>query len=191
MPVLYTILMVLLLIAAIFLSSLRLKLGNEQHKKTHPPQKQQEEFLKACELYLEYRKDPSEHPHPAKDAKCDAGLDISSQGYLPACLKSTVIPKGADIKWLLREDASPEYMTYNAIETVSQNTFLECQTQDGLLSGYSQDARFWNESTFDIDGWKRYCREMSKAFNQLVDRYMAEVQDETIKGPKIDLGDLS
>ena len=188
---LYIILAVILLVAAIFISSMRLKLGNEQYKNTHPPKKQQEEFLKACELYLEYRKDPAEHPKPAKDAKRDAGLDISSQGYLPACLKSTVIPRGAELKWIVSEDASPAYMTYQAIETVSQQTFCECQTQDGLLTGYSQDPRFWKETTFDIDGWKRYCCEMSEAFNQLVDRYLTEVQDETVKGPKINLDDPS
>lgn len=193
MSSLYVILFVLLLAAAIFVSSLRLRLGNEQHRKTHPPKKQQEEFLKACELYLEYRKNPAEHSNPAKDAKRDAGLHIHSEGYLPACMESTVLPRGMDINLRLGVDTDPAYMSYRAIETVSQQSFLECQKQDALLSGYSKDARFWKETTFDIDGWNRYCREMREAFNALVDRYLNEVQEtpSSTLGPKIDPEDLS
>lgn len=187
MSFLYVILAILLLVAAIVITSIRLRLGNERYLKTHPPKKHQEEFLKACELYLEYRKDPAGHPKPARDAKRDAGLHISAQGYLPACMDSTALPRGMDIKLRLSVDDDPAYMSFHAIKTASQQSFHECQVQDSLLSGYSQDKRFWKESTFDINSWTLYCSEMNEAFNSLVDRYLSEAQENEIPeiGPKI------
>ncbi len=155
-----------------YLNVVKQKATTELYQKLHPPKKQQEEFLKACELYLEYRKNPEEHPEPAKDAKRDAALDIQKQGFLPAALEHLAHPKDQKKRLaLIIRDGEPSHITYQAIETASQAAFRTCQEQDALLSGYSQDKRFWNDATFNTDAWERYCNEMDQAFQQIAERY--------------------
>ena len=194
MSFLYGLAFVVGLLILISLNVVKQKATTELYQKLHPPKKQQEEFLKACALYLEYRKDPETHPEPAKDAKRDAAKDIQDQGFLPACLEHLGSPKDQKARLkLFAADRQPAHITYQAIKTVSLTAFRACQAQDQLLSGYSQDKRFWNGATFDPDKWALYCSEMDHSFNQMVDRYLNEVQDASPLevGPKTDQADLS
>ena len=128
MSFLYTLAFVVGLLILIFLNIVKQRANTELYRKLHPPKKQQEEFLKACELFLEYRKNPEEHPEPVKDAKRDAALDIQEQGFLPACLEHLGYPKDKNARLkLYAADGEPEHITYRAIETVSQETFRACQ----------------------------------------------------------------
>ena len=172
MTVLYVLAFVAGMAILIYLNVVKQKATTELYRKLHPPKKQQEEFLTACRLYLEYRKYPEEHPEPAKDAKRDAAHEIQEQGFLPACLEHLGYPKKqVDRLALYAADGEPEHLTYRAIETASREAFLACQTQDQSLSGYSQDKRFWNDATFDPDAWNRYCLEMNQEFQKLADLY--------------------
>lgn len=192
MTIVSAIVFVAALAILIFLTVVKNRAGAELHAKLHPPKKEQEEFLKACELYLEYRKNPEEHPNLMADAKYDAAVQIRTDGFLPAALKSLPVhstnkmKKPVDYKAIIRADGEPAYMTYDAIRTVSQKAFLECRKQDGMLTGYSQDKRFWNDDVFNIEAWKNYCDDMEIVFNQMVDRYQEEVDDGTEKGPKME-----
>ena len=172
----------------IFLTVVKQKATTELHHKLHPPKKQQEEFLKACELYLEYRKDPESHPIPAKHAKRDAAKDILEQGHLPAALIHLEFPKNPHARLLLMtQDSEPAHLTYRAIETASQEAFLICRQQDQDLTGYMQDKRFWNGGTLDTAAWSSYCEETELAYNQMVERYLKELPPESATeiGPKI------
>ena len=174
----------------IFLTVVKQKATTELHHKLHPPKKEQEEFLMACERYLEYRKQPEEHPQLLADAKYDAAVQIRTEGFLPAALEclpvqnDNKLKKPVDYKAIIRADGEPAYMTYKAIETVNRTAFLEARKRDALLSGYAQDKRFWNQDCFNPEAWKQYCAEMDEAFSRMVDRYLAEVEDGTEKGPK-------
>ena len=175
----------------IYLNVVKNRASMELHAKLHPPKKEQEEFLLACERYLEYRKQPEEHPQLLADAKYDAAVQIRTEGFLPAALESLPVrstdkmKKPVDYKAIIRADGEPAYMTYKAIETVSRTAFLEARKRDALLSGYSQDKRFWRQDCFNTEAWEQYCAEMDEAFNRMVDRYLAEVEDSTEKGPKL------
>ena len=171
----------------IFLTVVKQRATTELHHKLHPPKKQQEEFLKACELYLEYRKDPETHPGPAKDAKRDAAKDILEQGHLPAALVHLEFPKNPHARLLLMtQDGEPAHFTYRAIETASQETFLTCRQQDQNLTGCMQDKQFWNGDTFSAEAWSHYCGDMEHAYNQMVERYLNELPPEFSSeiGPK-------
>lgn len=188
MSFLYGLAFVVGLVILISLNVVKQKATTELYQKLHPPKKQQEEFLKACALYLEYQKNSEEHPEPAEDAKRGAALDIQSQGFLPACLEHLGSPKDQKARLkLFAADRQPAHITYQAIKTVSLTAFRACQAQDQLLSGYSQDKRFWNGATFDPDKWNRYCSEMDHSFNQMVDRYLNELPSgaSSETGPKI------
>lgn len=191
MSVVYGIAFVAAMAFLIFLNVVKNRSSAELYAKLHPPKKEQEEFLKVCELYLAYRNQPEEHSQPVVDAKYDAAVQIRTDGFLPAALESLPVrstdkmKKPVDYKAIIRADGEPAYMTYKAIETVSRTAFLEAQKRDALLSGYAQDKRFWNQDCFNTEAWKQYCAEMNEAFNRMVDRYLAEVQDGTEKGPKI------
>ncbi len=191
MSVVYGIAFVAAMAFLIFLNVVKNRSSAELYAKLHPPKKEQEEFLKVCELYLAYRNQPEEHPRPVVDAKYDAAVQIRTDGFLPAALESLPVrstdkmKKPVDYKAIIRADGEPAYMTCKAIETVSRTAFLEAQKRDALLSGYAQDKRFWNQDCFNTEAWKQYCAEMNEAFNRMVDRYLAEVQDGTEKGPKI------
>ena len=191
MSVVYGIAFVAALAFLIFLNVVKNRASAELHAKLHPPKKEQEEFLNACERYLEYRNQKEEHPQPVADAKYDAAVQIRTEGFLPAALERLPTPntgkmkRPVDYKAIIRADAEPAYMTYKAIETVSRDAFLEARKRDALLSGYSQDKRFWNQDCFSQEAWKQYCAEMDEAFNRMVDRYLAEVEDGTEKGPKV------
>ena len=172
----------------IFLTVVKQKATTELHHKLHPPKKQQEEFLKACQLYLEYRKDPEAHPEPAKDAKRDAAKDILAQGYLPAALVHLEFPKNPHARLLLMtQDGEPAHFTYRAIETASQEAFLTCRQQDQTLTGCMQDKQFWNGDTFSAEAWSHYCGDMELAYNQLVERCLKELPPEAAFkiGPQI------
>lgn len=166
-----------LLAALIALNVVKNRANADLHAKLHPPKKEQEEFLKACELYLEYCEKPEEHPEPEADAKYDAAVAVRKEGFLPMALERLPVQnpgKGkrkVDYKSFLRADGEPEYVTYDAIRTASREVFLKCRKQDQLLSGYSQDPRFWNEGTFHIGAWETYCGEMDAAFDQLAERF--------------------
>jgi hypothetical protein len=191
MSVVYGIAFVAAMAFLIFLNVVKNRTSAELYAKLHPPKKEQEEFLKACELYLAYRNQPEEHLQPVMDAKYDAAVQIRTDGFLPAALESLPVrstdkmKKPVDYKAIIRADGEPEYMTYKAIETVSRAAFLEAQKRDALLSGYAQDKRFWNQDCFNAEAWKQYCAERNEAFNRMVDRYLAEVEDGTEKGPGI------
>lgn len=191
MSVVYGIAFVAAMAFLIFLNVVKNRSSAELYAKLHPPKKEQEEFLKVCELYLAYRNQPEEHSQPVVDAKYDAAVQIRTDGFLPAALESLPVrstdkmKKPVDYKAIIRADGEPAYMTYKAIETVSRTAFLEAQKRDALLSGYAQDKRFWNQDCFNTEAWKQYCAEMNEAFNRMVDRYLTEVQDGTEKGPKI------
>ena len=191
MSVVYGIAFVAAMAFLIFLNVVKNRSSAELYAKLHPPKKEQEEFLKVCELYLAYRNQLEEHSQPVVDAKYDAAVQIRTDGFLPAALESLPVrstdkmKKPVDYKAIIRADGEPAYMTYKAIETVSRTAFLEAQKRDALLSGYAQDKRFWNQDCFNTEAWKQYCAEMNEAFNRMVDRYLAEVQDGTEKGPRI------
>ena len=191
MSIVYGIAFVAALAFLIFLNVVKNRAGAELHAKLHPPKKEQEEFLLVCERYLEYRNQLEEHPHLLADAKYDAAVQIRTEGFLPAALESLPVrstdkmKKPVDYKAIIRADGEPAYMTYTAIETVSRTAFLEARKRDALLSGYAQDKRFWNQDCFNPEAWKQYCAEMDEAFNRMVDRYLAEVEDGTEKGPKL------
>ena len=191
MSVVYGIAFVAAMAFLIFLNVVKNRSSAELYAKLHPPKKEQEEFLKVCELYLAYRNQPEEHSQPVVDAKYDAAVQIRTDGFLPAALESLPVrstdkmKEPVDYKAIIRADGEPAYMTYKAIETVSRTAFLEAQKRDALLSGYAQDKRFWNQDCFNTEAWKQYCAEMNEAFNRMVDRYLTEVQDGTEKGPKI------
>jgi hypothetical protein len=191
MSVVYGIAFVAALAFLIFLNVVKNRASAELHTKLHPPKKEQEEFLKACELYLEYRNQPEEHPQLVADAKYDAAVQIRTDGFLPAALESLPVQstdkmkKPVDYKAIIRANGEPAYMTYKAIETVSRAAFLEAQKRDALLSGYSQDKRFWNQDCFNTEAWKQYCAEMNESFNRMVDRYLEEVKDGAEKGSRI------
>lgn len=188
MSVMFGILVVLGIALLMFLNIVKQKATTDLYQKMHPPKKEQEEFLKACELYLEYRKDPETHPEPARDAKRDAAMAVENEGFLPAALEHLGYPKDPKKRAvLLAADKEPTHITYQSIETVSRAAFLACREEDRGLAGYSQDKRFWNDSTFSNDAWNRYIAEMDAAFNQMVDRYLSEVADTTAEfGPHID-----
>jgi hypothetical protein len=149
----------------------------ELHTKLHPPKKEQEEFLKTCELYLEYCEKPEEHPEPEADAKYDAAVSVRMEGFLPMAWERLPVQNAGkgkrkvDYKSFLRSDGEPEYVTYDAIRNMSRDVFLKCRKQDQLLSGYSQDPRFWKEGTFNNGAWETYCGEMDAAFSQLEERF--------------------
>lgn len=178
MSFLYGAAFLVLLAVLIFLSVVRNRAGADLHAKLHPPRKEQEEFLKACELYLEYKNDLETHPEPEADAKYDAAVWIRKEGYLPAALEQLPVQstdrrfkKKLDHKKIMREDGEPAYMTYDAIRNIRQEAFRSAQKQDGLLTGYAQDPRFWREDgTFDTEAWKTYCADMNAAFSQLAER---------------------
>lgn len=159
----------------LFLTMVKHKADTELHHKLHPPKKQQEEFLKACALYLEYRNAPEAHPSPVRDAKRDAALAIQEEGFLPAALEHLAFPKKEEKRMaLLCADGEPKQFTYQAIQTVSAESFRVCQQQDQGLTGYSQDPRFWNGETFDTQAWEVYCGEMDRVFRELADRFSRE-----------------
>ena len=177
MSFLYGAAFLVLLAVLIFLSVVRNKVGVKLHVKLHPPKKQQEEFLKACELYLEYRNDPQEHPEPESDAKYNAAVWIQKDGFLPAALEELPVrrteklfQRPVDYKAMMREEGEPAYMTYEAIRKICREALLEARKQDQLLSGYTQDPRFWNGDTFNAEAWKAYCAEMDAAFDRLADQ---------------------
>lgn len=176
MSLLSVIAFLVLLALLIFVSVIRNRANTLLHEKLHPPKKEQEEFLKACELYLEYREKPEEHPEPEADAKYDAAVIVRKEGFLPMALEHLPVQNSGkgrpkvDYKKSLRADGEPEYVTYDAIRTMSRDAFLKCRKQDQLLSGYSQDPRFWNNDTFNNGAWGTYCSEMDDAFDQLAER---------------------
>lgn len=188
MSVLFGVVAIGALALIIFLTIVKQKATTDLYRKMHPPKKQQEEFLKACELYLEYRKNPEEHPEPARDAKRDAAADIQTQGYLPAALIHLGFPKDPRKRAaLMVADQEPAHITYHAIETMSREAFLVCRKEDSGLTGYAQDPCFWNGPTFSNDTWKQYLAEMDTAFNNMVARYLSEVADsDAAFGPHID-----
>ena len=177
MSVLHVVLFVLLLVCLIFLSVVRNKASTDLHAKLHPPKKAQEEFLKACELYLEYRETPQEHPEPEAEAKYDAAVWIRTAGFLPMALERLPVQrtkrfeKPTDYKTILRADGEPEYVTYEAIRAVSHEAFLACRKQDEGLSGYIQDPCFWQDGTLKREAWADYCAEMDAAFEQIQARF--------------------
>ena len=187
MTIVYVIGFVAAMAFLIYLNVVKNRASAELHAKLHPPKKEQEEFLKVCELYLEYRKASEEHPNPAADAKYDAAVQIRTDGFLPAALErlpvhsTNKMKKAVDYKAILRADGEPAYMTYEAIRTVSQTAFRESRKQDEMLTGYSQDKRFWNNDVFNMEAWKSYCDDMDSAFNQMVERYASEVDGGTEK----------
>lgn len=179
--------------ALIFLTVVKNRASADLHSKLHPPKKEQEEFLKACELYLEYCNNPQEHPEPEADAKYDAAVWIRTAGFLPVALERLPVQrtdkrlrKPVDYKAIIRADGEPAYLTYDAIRNIRQTAFLACRKQDQMLSGYTQDPRFWKEGTFNAEAWKEYCAEMNAAFNHMVERFLSEVNDGAEKGPRID-----
>ena len=178
----------LLLVLLVLVSMIRNRANTLLYEKLHPSKKEQEEFLTACELYLEYQKDPDKHADPAADAKFDAAGIMQKAGDLPMAWDR--LPRQmAEMKKkneLLRADGEPAYLTYDAIRTVNRAAFLECRKHDELLSGYTQDPRFWNGGTFDSGAWKDYCAEMDLAFNRMADRFLRETDDDTEKGPRMD-----
>lgn len=164
-----------LFLLLLFLTVVKHRADTALYHKLHPPKKQQEEFLKACGLYLEYRNAPEAHPSPARDAKRDAALAIQQEGFLPAALEHLAFPKKEEKRLaLLCADGEPKQFTYQAIQTASEESFRVCQQQDQGLTGYSQDPRFWNSETFDQAGWQDYCQEMDRAFRELADRFSRE-----------------
>ena len=182
-----------LIAVLILLTVVKNRASADLHAKLHPPKKEQEEFLKACELYLEYRNNPSEHPDPVADAKYDAAVWSRTGGFLPLALDPLPVhradkrfQKPVDYKAILRADGEPAYLTYEAIQTVNRAAFLECRKHDQLLSGYSQDPRFWNGGTFQTNAWKEYCAEMDAAFNAMVERFVRETNDGAEKGPRME-----
>ena len=99
-------------------------------------------------------------------------MEIQTQGFLPACLEHLGYPKKQDARLkLFAADGEPEHITYRAIETASPEAFLACQAQDRSLSGYSQDPRFWNDATFNLEAWERYCSEMRQEFQNIRERF--------------------
>lgn len=181
MSFLYGIAFLVLLAVLIFLSVVRNSASANLHAKLHPPKKEQEEFLKACELYLEYCKNPQEHPEPEADAKYDAAVWIQKEGFLPAALEELPVQrtenrfqKPVDYKAMMREEGQPAYMTYEAIRNLRREAFLAARKQDQLLSGYTQDPRFWNGDTFNAEAWKAYCAEMDAAFCQMADQAVTQ-----------------
>lgn len=179
--------------ALIFLTVVKNRASADLHSKLHPPKKEQEEFLKACELYLEYCNNPQEHPEPEADAKYDAAVWIRKEGFLPMGLEQLPVQrtdkrfqKPTDYKVILRRDGEPTYLTYDAIRTADRAAFLECRKHDELLSGYTQDPRFWNSGTFNTGAWKDYCAEMDRAFNRLADRFQQETDAGTEKDSRMD-----
>jgi len=192
MSVLSMILFCVALAALIFLTVVKNRASAELHAKLHPPKKEQEEFLKACELYLEYRRNPQEHPEPEADAKYDAAVWVRADGFLPAALEQLPVQrtdkkfqKPVDYKAIIRADGEPAYVTYDAIRNVRQAAFLECRKHDQLLSGYTQDPRFWRDGSFHAEAWKEYCAGMDEAFNRMVERFLQEVDDGAEKGPRV------
>ena len=182
-----------LLAVLICLNVVKNRASADLHTKLHPPKKEQEEFLKVCELYLDYRKAPEDHPEPEADAKYDAAVSVRTEGFLPMAWERLPVhnpgkgkPK-VDYKSFLRADGEPEYVTYDAIRTASREVFLKCRKQDQLLSGYSQDPRFWNDGTFNSKAWQTYCGEMDTAFDQLAERFLREAEGGIEKGPDMDV----
>lgn len=174
----------------IFLTVVKNRASADLHTKLHPPKKEQEEFLKACELYLEYRQNLQEHPEPEADAKYDAAVWIRKEGFLPMGLEQLPVQqtdkrfrKSVDYKAILRADGEPDYLTYEAIRNVSREAFLECRKHDQLLSGYTQDPCFWNEGTFNAEAWKEYCAKMDAVFDEMVGRFLRETDSGTESGP--------
>lgn len=187
MSVLSILAFVVLLVLLIAVSLLRNRANTLLYEKLHPPKKEQEEFLKACELYLEYAGAPQEHPDPAADAKYDAAKWMQEAGFLPVSFDR--LPRQmAEMnkkRVLMRASGHPAYLTYDAIRTVSRDAFLECRKQDQLLSGYSKDPRFWDGGTFNPVAWKAYCAEMDAAFDQMTERFRQEA-DAAEKAPRMD-----
>lgn len=171
---------VALFLLLLFLTVVKHRADTALYQKLHPPKKQQEEFLKACALYLEYRNAPEAHPSPVRDAKRDAALAIQEEGFLPAALEHLAFPKKEEKRMaLLCADGEPQPFTYQALQTASEEAFRVCQQQDQGLTGYSQDPRFWNGETFDTQAWEVYCGEMDRAFRELADRFSRENGNET------------
>ena len=192
MSFLYALALVGGILILIFLNVVKQRANMELYRKLHPPKKCQEEFLKACELFLAYCKAPEAHRAPAMEAKRDAALAIQEQGFLPACLEHLGRPKDRQARLaLLAADREPSYITYQAIQRVSQAAFISCRAQDRSLTGYSQDQRFWDNGTFLPEKWDAYCHEMDLAFNRMVARYETELPDQSSAepGPVIDLTD--
>lgn len=192
MSFLSIILFCIALAVLMFLTVVKNRANADLHAKLHPPKKGQEEFLKACELYLEYCRAPQEHPEPEADAKYDAAVWIRKEGFLPLGLEQLPVQrtgkrfqKPVDYKAILRADGEPSYLTYEVIRNVNREAFLECRKQDQLLSGYRQAPRFWKDGTLDAAAWKEYCTEMDAAFDEMVDRFLREAEDGAEKGPRI------
>ena len=187
--------MILLLILWLIISSAE-ESGKRQkisdYQKEHPPHKFQEEYLKACELYLEYRKDRAAHPNPAQDAKHDAAMFIKAQGFLPACLDSTIgWDDYEDLMWRYYSSGYPAYMSYNAIERCNLDSYMHFQSEDSGCAGYNRDNQFWDKGSFKNKEWNYYCYEMDSEFNDLGDRFIQEVRVAyRTFGPKIDQTDV-
>lgn len=160
---------VALFLLLLFLTVVKHKADTALYQKLHPPKKQQEEFLKACALCMEY--EAAGHPEPAMEAKRDAALAIQKEGFLPAALERLGFPQKEEKRMaLLCADGEPQPFTYQAIRTVSEEAFRVCQQQDQGLTGFAQAPRFWNSGTFDAKTWEAYCGEMDRAFRELADR---------------------
>lgn len=162
-----------LFLLLLFLTVVKHKADTALYHKLHPPKKQQEEFLRACALCMEY--EAAGRPEAAMEAKRDAALAIQEEGFLPAALEHLAFPKKEEKRMaLLCANGEPQQFTYQAIRTVSQEAFRICQQQDQGLTGFAQDPRFWNGETFDQTGWQDYCQEMDRAFRELADRFSRE-----------------
>lgn len=166
---------------------------------THPQHKYQEEFLLACELYLQYRTRPTSSfegqpmsrgslGSPAsREAVKDARLKMKDDGYLPSCYNSTdAWESWEESSWMLYRNDKPPYCWYD-VDHIALSGFKECQKYDDTAVGF----RFNNPLFKTEKDWKRYCYQMDRRFNELVDRYAETICSKRLvpPGPKINQED--